>query len=154
MNLKRYAWMFLPGVAFLALALSTTVRPVSGASPARNGGQDTAGPLTDIKIKTVTRGEVVMTAAINSDGTVAKCYGCKTATTLHLGTGEYQVGFTGSVKASTGVARWVMPDTLQAGTLSTWCDTADRSGVGSAIWVNCQNASGPVDTSFFLFVAK
>jgi len=149
MSLKRYVWILAVGGGLLALALGAASR-VSAADKAANGPV----PLTDQKFATKTRGQVVYTAAINADGTIAKCYGCVASKTEHISTGEYQVAFGAPMTAKTGVSRWVMPDTLTTGEEFTWCDTADRAGVTTAIWVNCQNASGAVDTSFFIFVAK
>jgi hypothetical protein len=150
MNLKAFANIISVGLAIVALGISGASQSSSAAASA-NGA---AVPLAPLKFTKVSRGQIAMTAAINADGTVAKCYLCKPAATLHLGTGQYQVGFTGSVKASAGVSRFVRADTLSAGSTKVWCDTADRAGVASAIFVNCQTASGPADTSFFLFIAK
>ena len=149
MNLKRYVWILAVAGALLALALGTASR-VSAADDKGNGSVASA----DLHFSTATRGQVIYAAAINPDGTIAKCYGCVASKTLYLGTGEYQVAFGTNVQARTGVSRWVMPDTLTTGEEYTWCDTADRAGVVTAIYVNCQNASGPANTSFFLLVAK
>lgn len=150
MNANRSVRIFSLALAVLALASMSMVQLASGAGEVGNG----AIALTDQHFKTQTRGEVIATAAINADGTIAKCYNCNSKTTLHIATGQYQVGFTTTVKANVGISRWVTPDTLNAGRENTWCDTADRAAVAGAIWVNCQTASGAVDTSFFLFVAK
>ena len=109
-----------------------------------------------------TRGVVFLTAAINSDGTVAGCFGCNTANTKKLATGVYQVNFGQNVQAVNGWSRWVQADTLATGTENAWCNTADLATDNNAIWVNCQTTGGPgsqgnskaVDASFFLFVAR
>jgi hypothetical protein len=109
-----------------------------------------------------TRGVVFFTAAVNSDGTVASCFGCNTANTKKLGTGEYQIDFGQNVQAINGWSRWLQPDTLTIGTENVWCNTADRAGDNNAVWVNCQTPGGPgsqgnskpADASFFLFVAR
>jgi hypothetical protein len=109
-----------------------------------------------------TRGVVFFTAAVNSDGTVASCFGCNTANTKKLGTGEYQIDFGQNVQAINGWSRWLQPDTLTIGTENVWCNAADRLGDNNAVWVNCQTSGGPgsqgnskpADASFFLFVAR
>ena len=75
---------------------------------------------------------------------------------MHLGTGEYQVGFAGNVTAANGFARWVQVDTLTVGSYGlTVCTTADRAGLATGIYVACFNEAGTAtDTSFFLFVAR
>jgi hypothetical protein len=105
---------------------------------------------------------VFFTAAINSGGTVASCFGCNTANTKKLATGVYQVNFGQNVQAVNGWSRWIQADTLTTGTENAWCNTADPAGDNNAIWVNCQTTGGPgsqgnsklVDASFFLFVAR
>jgi hypothetical protein len=150
--MKRYAWGFpLVAVALLTFASSSVSRPAEAANASQNGG---AGPSAGVILKQATRGVMVYTAAINSDGTVASCYGCLKAKTLHIGTGQYQVAFGQNVQATLGFSRWVRPDTLAAGATNVWCDTADRAGLTSGVYVNCQTAAGPKDSSFFLFVAK
>jgi len=109
-----------------------------------------------------TRGVVFKTAAINSTGVPATCFRCVGATTFHLGTGEYQVGFDENVQAINGWSRWVQVDTLGFGSSNAWCTTADRFLVPNAIFISCQAPGGPgsqgnskpVDVSFFLFVAR
>jgi hypothetical protein len=109
-----------------------------------------------------TRGVVFFTAAINSDGTIASCFECSPANTKRLGVGQYQIDFGENVQAVNGWSRWVQADTLTTGTEDAWCNTADRAGDANAVWVNCQHAGGPgsmgtsapIDTSFFLFVAR
>jgi hypothetical protein len=100
------------------------------------------------------------TAAINSDGTVAGGFGVnQTPTgTIKLGTGIYQVVFTvpcTNITAARGWARIVQVDTLTAGSIgNVQCTTADRAGNANGVFVNCTNSTGPVDTSFFLFVLR
>jgi hypothetical protein len=109
-----------------------------------------------------TRGVVFFTAAINSDGTIASCFGCDPALTKRVGVGQYQIDFGQNVQAINGFSRWVQADTLTIGTEDAWCNTADRFGDDNAVWVNCQHSGGPgsmgnsapLDTSFFLFVAR
>lgn len=109
---------------------------------------DASGPIG------ATHGQVWYTAAVNSDGTVAGCLGCNRANTIRLGLGLYQVGFVGNITAAAGFSRWVQVDTLNIGSEVAFCTTADRSGLISGIFVDCNNAAGPVDASFFLFVAR
>ncbi len=109
-----------------------------------------------------TRGVVFKTAAINGNGSVASCFRCTAASTVHLGTGQYQVSFDENVQAVNGWSRFVQVDTLGIGSANAWCTTADRFLVPNAIWVSCQAPGGsgsqgnskPVDTSFFIFVAR
>ena len=109
-----------------------------------------------------TRGVVFFTAAINSNGSIASCFGCSTPNTKRLGIGQYQVDFGQNVQAINGWSRWVQADTLTTGSENAWCNTADRAGDQNAVWVNCQTSGGagsqgnskPIDTAFFLFVAR
>ena len=109
-----------------------------------------------------TRGVVFFTAAINSDGSIASCFGCDATNTQRLGVGQYQIDFGQNAQAINGWSRWVQADTLTTGSEDAWCNTADRAGDVNAVWVNCQHAGGPgsmgnsapFDTSFFLFVAR
>jgi hypothetical protein len=115
-----------------------------------------------LTLNQATRGVVFKTAAINSNGSVASCFRCVGSSTVHLGTGEYQVTFDENVQAVNGWSRFVQVDTLGIGTSNAWCTTADRYLVPNAIWVSCQAPGGPgsqgnskaVDTSFFIFVAR
>jgi hypothetical protein len=115
-----------------------------------------------VKLAQPTRGVVFFTAAINTDGSIASCFGCNGLNTKRLGVGLYQVDFGQNVQALNGWSRWVQPDTLTTGTENAYCNTADRAGDANAVWVNCQTAGGPgsmgnskpVDTSFFMFVAR
>jgi len=109
-----------------------------------------------------TRGVVFFTATINSNGTVAACFGCNPANTMKLGTGQYQIDFGQNVQAVNGWSRWVQADPLNGTTENAWCNTADRLFNSNAVWVNCQTSGGPgsqgnskpIDASFFLFVAR
>lgn len=107
-----------------------------------------------VTLGTHTRGVVFFTAAINSNGSIASCFHCVSAKTFQIATGQYQVDFGQNVQATNGWSRWVQPDTLTIGTENAYCDTADRAGDVNGVWINCQNASGLVNTSFFLFVAR
>jgi hypothetical protein len=115
-----------------------------------------------------TRGVVFFTAAINSDGSVASCFGCNITKTMRVTVGRYIVDFGQNVQAINGWSRWVQADTLQTGIVGTsnnpgaWCTTADSAADSNAVWINCQHSGGPgsqgqaqfFDTSFFLFVAR
>ncbi len=115
-----------------------------------------------------TRGVVFFTAAINSNGSVASCFGCDVAKTMRVAPGRYVVNFGQNVQAINGWSRWVQPDTLQTGIVGTdtnpgaSCTTADSAANSNAVWINCQHSGGPgsqgqstfFDTSFFLFVAR
>jgi hypothetical protein len=114
-------------------------------------------PPGSVNLANATRGVVFQTAAINSDGTVANCFGCNKATTLHLGPGQYQVGFGGNVTANNGWSRWVQVDTLTTENITNVsCTTADRVLVTTAVFIVCytNNTGALTDTSFFLFVAR
>jgi hypothetical protein len=115
-----------------------------------------------------TRGVVFFTAAINSNGSVAGCFGCDATKTTRVAVGRYIVDFGQNVQAIRGWSRWVQPDTLQTGIVGpinnpgAWCTTADSAADSNAVWINCQHSGGPgsqgdaafFDTSFFLFVAR
>jgi hypothetical protein len=151
--MKRYLGaLSLSAVAVLAWSLLSG--PVRASMTGANRGTEVPGPVT---LANPTRGVVFQTAGINSDGTVASCFGCVKATTLHLGPGQYQVGFNGNVTANNGWSRWVQVDTLSTENVyNISCTTADRALVTSAIWVACytNNTGALTDTSFFLFVAR
>jgi hypothetical protein len=126
-----------------------------GAFAGENGDNGTAEPL--VTTAKPTNGSVKCTANINSDGSVLACKHCNAADTVHLGLGTYQVGFSKpcqNILAVDGWSRWVQADALSNGAEVAFCTTADRFNDVNAIFVECQNASGPVDESFFLFVAK
>jgi len=107
-----------------------------------------------------TRGVVFFTAAINSDGSIASCFGCDATNTQRLGVGQYQIDFGQNAQAINGWSRWVQADTLTTGSEDAWCNTADRAGDVNAVWVNCQHAGGPgsmgnsAPINTFLFVAR
>ena len=150
--MRRYAWG-LSIIAVVVVAATIIARPV-GAASGENGG----GGFSPAALGATTRGVVYYTAAINADGSVAACFLCNKTNTIHLQTGEYQVAFNqGNVTANSGYSRWVQVDTLTTGSvINVSCTTADRSGVTSAVWVECFNnaTAAPTDTSFFLFVAR
>lgn len=108
-------------------------------------------------------GQVMCTAAINSDGTVGGGQGVSAniGQTYHVGVGQYQVGFATSsgcrnITAANGFFRWVQVDTLTYGSAApVSCSTADRYGNAQAVFVQCVNGAGALtDTSFMLFVAR
>lgn len=123
------------------------------------GGEGSVGGAA-VTHSTATRGQVMCTAAINADGSVASCFNCNkdVTETLKLSTGTYQVAFQGicdNAQASKGWSRWVQVDTLTDGTQNAYCTTADRAGKPKAVWVQCRDHDGAyVDASFFLFLAR
>lgn len=151
--MKRYTWIFLAVLTVIALSVSLSQAAFGPRDVNSFYGQ--LRPL-DITLPVATRGVVFHTAAINPDGTIASCFGCVPPQTLHLSTGNYQIGFNeGSVQAAKGWSRWLQVDTLTINSiLGVSCTTADRAGVAAAVFVHCENHTGPVDTSFFLFVAR
>jgi len=149
--MKRYIWV-VPVVALAAVVLFTASRRFAAGSEL-NGVK----PDVDITLSNYTRGQTWYTAAINPDATVANCFQCNKANTVHVTTGSYQVGFNTNVTANNGWSRWVQVDTLTTGTITNVsCTTADRAGLVTAVWVQCfNNSTGALqDTSFFLFVAR
>jgi hypothetical protein len=154
--MKRLVWV-VPTVALAAVLLFAASRRFAARSESHNGGD--VAPAVTITGGT-NRGVVFYTAAINSDATVASCFGCSKSLTLQPeGTGTYQVAFNQNVTANSGFARWVQVDTLSTGSIANVsCTTADRAGVATAVWVACFNNDVtppvPVNTSFFLFVAR
>ena len=152
-TMQRIAWAFSLGALLLVWALTG----VSAAAGPNDGDPD---PEAILGVET--RGVVFFTAAINSNGTIRSCFECNPSGTVRLGVGEYQVNFFVDVEAINGWSRWVQPDTLTDGSLNAWCTTANRFGLTTAIYVQCQGPGGPgsmgnskpVDTSFFLFVAR
>jgi hypothetical protein len=147
------AALLCSGVALSSAAVAQTVSNAPTGQPPANLVPGSAEP---------TRGVVIFTAAINSDGTIASCFGCNPAATKKLGVGQYQIAFEQNVQAINGWSRWLQADTLTIGSENAWCNTADGFGDDNAVWVNCQHPSGagsmgssaPFDTSFFLFVAR
>jgi hypothetical protein len=154
-RIRNYAWA-LPLAVLVGFGLSTLVGSVH-ASFSDNGERP-----PDVALANSTRGTVFGTAAINADATVASCFNCSKTTTVHIGTGQYQVGFgnfgSGAITANNGYSRWVQPDTLSTGATNAYCTTADRSGAASAVYVACYSASSTgsvlTDTPFFIFVAR
>jgi len=143
----------------LALAVGLVIALVGAPSAFQDDntvpGQSPPYESALVTLGAATRGVVFFTAAINSNGSIASCFHCVAAKTLHIGTGTYQIDFGQNVQATNGWSRWVQPDTLTTGSVRNYCDTADRSGDVNAVWVNCQNSAGvSTDTSFFLFVAR
>jgi hypothetical protein len=145
------------GIAVSGIAFAQATRDDHNSPPGRelraNLAPNSAQP---------TRGVVFLTAAINTDGSVAGCFGCNAPNTKRLGVGEYQIDFGQNVQAVNGWSRWLQVDTLTTGSENAWCNTADRFGNHNAVWVNCQTSGGPgsqgnskaIDASFFLFVAR
>lgn len=141
------------GVSLTAALLSLAA--VAGPNDGTGAKDAPAGSLPG------NHGQVLCTAAINSDGTVAGGQHVKLAGTSRLGgagVGNYQVEFFApctNIVASRGWARWVQADTLATGTTIGYCTTADRAGNINAVFVTCRDAAGvALDTSFFLFVAR
>jgi hypothetical protein len=130
----------------------------SAAFAADNGVAREGG--AEVILATPTRGQVLCTAAINPDGSVAQCYNCSKdpTKTFKIAPGQYQVSFLGicdRAEADKGWSRWVQVDTLTIGTSAGSCTTADRVGVPAAVWVDCRDSVGnQADLSFFLFLAK
>jgi hypothetical protein len=153
-NMKRLLWV-LSVVALTTVAFFTASRHFAVSSESHNG--DGSVP-EDVTLEAATRGMVRATAAINSNGTVASCFGCNRSSTGRVGTGEYQVIFNEpNVQAANGWSRWLQVDTLGRNFwINRSCTTADRSGHVNGVWVSCfDNQTGaPADTSFFLFVAR
>jgi hypothetical protein len=169
-TMYRTTWVFSLGTLLLVWALANSsaaqTPPPAQTPPAAPpavtntppGVAALAAPLA-VTLGEATRGVVFYTAAINSDGSIASCFECNPMGTQRLAVGIYQVNFFVDVEAINGWSRWVQPDTLTTGTTNAYCTTADRAGVPTAIWVQCQapgsmGQSVPVDTSFFLFVAR
>lgn len=143
----KYAVLFVVVVSFMLL---------SGVSFAAN--DDESAPL-NISSTAPTRGQVLCTAAVNSNGTIPGCFSCNRNISSRLGVGTYQVGFGGiceNITAARGWSRWLQVDTLTFGSIfGVSCTTADRAGVPNAVFVQCVNHAGALtDTSFFLFVAR
>jgi len=131
----------------VAVALAVATVPY-----AQFGAPNGVKTESEIALGQPSRGVVFKTAAINSDGSVATCFQCVSATRLALG--QYQVVFNTNAQATNGWSRWVQPDTLSTGTTNAYCTTADRAGVPNGVWIECRNAAGLTDTSFYLFFAR
>jgi hypothetical protein len=159
--MKRYTWpLFLAAlVAFSLLAVHLSAQNDNAVQNANSNGELTSQVVT---LGEINRGVVFKNAAINTDGSVASCFRCIRLHTVKLSTGTYQVAFDENVQATNGWFRWVQVDTLSTGSENAWCTTADRAGNADAIYVQCQHEGGagsmgnsaPVDTSFFIFVAR
>jgi hypothetical protein len=175
--MKRH-FIVSAGVALLCLGVAFSSAAIAQNAAAQNTGEFNipSGPRPfDIAPGSAppTRGVVFFTAAINSTGSVASCFGCNTAKTMRVAVGRYVIDFGQNVQAINGWSRWVQPDTLQFGIVGcaggtctdgpgAWCTTADSAADSNAVWVNCQHTGGAgsqgksdfFDTSFFLFVAR
>jgi hypothetical protein len=159
--MKRYAWALSLAalVTFALLAVHVSAQNDNAVQNAHSNGELAPAGIT---LGEINRGVVFKNAAINTDGSVASCFRCDRVHTIKIGTGTYQVAFDENVQATNGWFRWVQADTLSTGSENAWCNTADRSGDTQAIYVNCQHEGGagsmgnsvPVDTSFFIFVAR
>jgi len=150
--MKSYMWLGLLATLVVADSLAVT-RHVAAQNT--NGPDVTHAARAAVVLANPTRGIPFKTAAINSNGTVASCFRCVSAT--HLAQGEYQVTFDENVQATNGFSRWLQVDTLSTGSISNVsCTTADRAGNVNAVFVICTlGSSGAItDTSFFLFVAR
>ena len=154
-------WKMFSAAAVLALGICFTSGGTFAGQDDGDVNATTASPSPVTSLGATakaTKGSVKCTAAINSDGSVLSCNHCNRGDTNHLSpTGQYQVGFSKpcqNILAVNGWSRWVQADDLSNGVVTAFCTTADRNGDANAVYVQCQNASGPVNTSFFLFVAK
>jgi hypothetical protein len=147
-------------VVSLAAVLAVGICVTAGVAFAQQGDAPAVKPSAVVPNVTAkaTSGSVKCTADINADGSVLACKHCNTGDTMHLGTtGEYQVGFSKpcqGITTANGWSRWVQVDPLTDSNANAYCTTADRTGDTNAIYVQCQNASGLVDTPFYLFVAR
>ena len=153
----RKAWTGRISAVTFAVAVGFIVVFGTGSVSAQENEDANASTAEATTFKT-TNGIVKCTAAIRSDGSVAACKHCNPSDTSHLGTtGTYAIGFDKpclNILASNGFSRWVQADTLHTGSSNAYCTTADKAGDANAVFVKCQDSSGPVDTSFFLFVAR
>jgi len=141
-NMKNYMWLGVLAALVVADSLAVT-RHVAAQ---QNGPDVTHAARAQVALANATRGIPFKAAAINSNGVIASCFRCVSAT--HLALGEYQVIFDENVQAI---------DTLGTGSISNVsCTTADRAGNVDGVFVLCTlGSSGALtDTSFFLFVAR
>jgi hypothetical protein len=108
-------------------------------------------------------GQVLCTAAINTDGTIATQAPAASyinpAKTIKLSTGQYQVGFIvpcNNIVLANGWFRVVQPDTLESGALApgSSCTVADRSGEPSAPFIRCAVGTTETDMSFTVQVSR
>jgi hypothetical protein len=157
---KPSRWKMISGAAVLALGICVSWGGTFAGQDDGDVNGTTASPsaVTPLPVTAkATKGSVKCTAAINSDASVLSCNHCNPADTNHIGTGRYQVGFSKpcqNILAVNGWSRWVQADVLNDSSENAYCTTADRSGDVNAVYVQCQNAGGLVNASFFLFVAK
>jgi len=128
-------------VALLCLGLGFSNTAVAQSAQENNLRPGVAPQNLPTGAAQPTRGVVFFTAAINSNGTVAGCFGCNTANTQRVAIGRYIVDFGQNIQAINGWSRWVQPDTLQIGIVGctgstctdgpgAWCTTADSNAVG------------------------
>src|SRR5262249_16492659 len=90
----------LANVALLCLGVALSGPAVAQKAQNASNGQRPA----DIAPGSAepTRGVVFFTAAINSDGSIASCFGCDPANTQRLGVGTYQIDFGQNIQAING----------------------------------------------------
>jgi hypothetical protein len=146
----------------LLLAAAISIFGFSSFVFAENGNGPSAAAPGAVTHAAATRGQVMCTAAINADGTVASCFNCSkdVTKTKRQGTGTYQVTFNNTcptVAANSGWSRWVQPDTLStSGSVGArFCTTSDLGTSANGVFVDCYDSTGTnTDTSFFLFVAR
>src|SRR6516162_4692710 len=129
--------MVLTLTTLIAVVMSVAwARAAFGFGPFANS----IGPLA-VTLVTGNHGVAFGTAAINSDGSIAKCFNCVPSHTFHISgfTGAYQVGFNqGNITANSGFYRSVQVDTLSTGQINgITCSTADRSGDVTAVFIQC-----------------
>jgi hypothetical protein len=130
------------------------------AQDTNNGGLKPAD--TAVGSLAPNQGHFLCTAAINSNGSIAtRLVGSfiNPGTTFRLSLGTYHVGFNGpcsNVQIANGWFRVIQPDTLTIFTLpARSCTVADRSGVPSALFIQCfSNTGALVDTSFTVSVSR
>lgn len=141
--------------------LAKTLIGILGLAIGASALADDNGALTDnlaAGSASDNRGQILCTAAINSDGT--KAGGSTVSSSTYLGAGTYEVLFkgpcAGNITAVKGWARIVQVDTLTAGThLPTFCTTADRAGATNGVFVKCTDGAGTAtDTSFSLYILR
>ena len=144
-------------ISALGFATVLTAAFVCGNAYAQNEGGVTTQDVGAFSPRN--HGQVLCTAFINSNGTRAG--GQDVLSSTRIGVGVYNVRFTGpcsgNIRVNNGWARWTQVDTLQFGTTTGHCTTADLAATGGvgAIWVNCySNTGAPADRSFSLFVAR
>jgi len=91
-------------------------------------------------------------ARVNSDGTIASCYNCNPAGSVHtLSSGSYIVDFSPLTGNIAGRPRTATLDTLGGGSLTGEISVADSVGLPSGVFVRTLDSSGiNVDQSFSL----